>query len=136
MAGALVGVTSTEGRVLPAELIKAALARYVRTGAIKKIYLGINFMDLNRVILVKSDLHKTGLLLKDGSKGKAVIKGSPAEKAGLRAGDILLTLEGITLNDNPPFQILLQRYQPGSEVEFTVLRNGREAKVRVALGEK
>jgi len=88
------------------------------------------------MIPAKPNLQKTGLLLKDGQKDKAVIKGSPAEKAGLRAGDVLIAMEGASLNSSPPFQILLQRYQPGSAIEFTILRNGREERVRVALTEK
>ncbi len=143
MEGELAGVFDVKGRVIPGQVIQDKLARYIEHRNFKKTFLGVRFLDLNPLIpvLAKSSgggvAQKEGLLLKDGRTRVAVTKGSPASVAGLKAGDVLLELEGQRLNDSIPFQMLLQRYRPGTEVEFLVLRHGgNEEKIKVVLGEQ
>lgn len=140
MQGELVGVFDSKGRIVPGPRIAEAVGRYINRGTVKKTFLGAHFVNLNTLIptTLKSgvELPKEGLLLKDGRAGKAVVKGSPAQVAGLKAGDILLALEGQRLNDGAPFQFLLQRYRPGTEVEFLIVRDKAEQKIKVVLGEE
>lgn len=66
-----------------------------------------------------------------------VIPGGAAEDAGIRANDRILSFNGTEINDMPDqeaFADTIAALQPGSLVELVVLRNGRSAQLRLALG--
>jgi PDZ domain-containing secreted protein len=64
-----------------------------------------------------------------------VVKGSPAEKAGLLAGDIVVALEGQDLTRDATLANRLLRYAPGDTVRLTISRAGQQQEVRVVLGQ-
>ena len=61
---------------------------------------------------------------------------SPAEKAGLKPGDIILALDGQELDEEHPLPRLIRSRRPGDEVELKVWRKGEELTVRLKLGER
>lgn len=63
-----------------------------------------------------------------------VTEGSPADRAGLRAGDFVVSVEGESLRDEVALADLIRQYEPGAEVELVVWRDGRERHVTVTLG--
>jgi S1-C subfamily serine protease len=64
----------------------------------------------------------------------AVIPGSPADKAGIKAGDILLELNGERITEDNPLPKLLMKYQPGNTVTLKLNRDNKEMTVSVTLG--
>jgi hypothetical protein len=62
-----------------------------------------------------------------------VREGTPAAKAGLKAGDILVGFDGKTVQNLMDFTVLLRQKKPGDEVEVKVLRNGETVTVKVLL---
>ena len=64
----------------------------------------------------------------------AVIAGSPADKAGLQAGDIITAVDGTALDATHPLGKVMSRYAPGTTVSLDVLRNGQHTTVSVTLG--
>lgn len=71
-----------------------------------------------------------------GVKAESVVPGSPAEQAGIRAGDILLSLDGKTVNGLGGFSDLLKTYQAGDHVRAKVVRSGDELDMNVSLVER
>src|SRR4029079_2324836 len=69
-----------------------------------------------------------------GSDQPAIAPGSPAEKAGLKAGDIILPIEGISAHSEHPPDARLTSYAPGQSVKLTILRDGKQMDVSVMLG--
>ncbi len=63
-----------------------------------------------------------------------VTEDSPADRAGLRMGDLIVSVEGESLRDEVSLSDLIQQYEPGDEVELLVLRDGRERTITVTLG--
>ena len=62
--------------------------------------------------------------------------GSPAEQAGLIAGDVVVEFAGRTVKDLQGFSDALYSHKPGDEVAVTVLRNGERMEFRVRLGKR
>jgi S1-C subfamily serine protease len=74
-----------------------------------------------------------------GQSGQAVpqdpiVAGSPAEKAGLAAGDIITAVDGTTLDAAHPLDMVVSQLAPGQNADLDVLRNGQTLKITVTLG--
>jgi len=70
----------------------------------------------------------------DATSGEpAVVPGSPADKAGIQAGDILLQINGEQIDQDHPLTDLLQKYQPGDTITVHLTRKGTEMDVKVTL---
>ncbi len=70
----------------------------------------------------------------DGAEIKEVNAGSPAEQAGLVAGDRVVAIDGETVTDGIALIVAIRAHQPGERVDFTIVREGGEQQVEVALG--
>jgi S1-C subfamily serine protease len=68
-----------------------------------------------------------------GLRLEGVVPGSPAGKAGMKPGDVLVQLSGKPVDDLSGFNALLMQHQPGDQVELRWIRAGTEAKATVEL---
>jgi putative serine protease PepD len=66
--------------------------------------------------------------------GPAIVPGGPAEKAGLQAGDVILALDGKTVEGSSELIVAIRSKSPGDTVTLTVRRDGSERDVDVTLG--
>lgn len=132
--GRLAGVVVAQGEAAPAEWMATVMRQFLKEGQYRPTTLGVNFADLNQLIALQEEVSAFGLRLEGDRQRLAVAPNSPAEKAGLRAGDVLTVFDGRRLDGAIPLPILLQRYSPGTEVEVVFLRQGREEKTKVVLG--
>jgi serine protease Do len=71
-----------------------------------------------------------------GLRLTGVRAGSPADSAGLKAGDIVVQLDGKDVTDLQSYSDALYSHQPGDEVDIVVLRNGERVKLRAKLGRR
>ncbi|MEZ4650245.1 MAG: M20/M25/M40 family metallo-hydrolase [Candidatus Eisenbacteria bacterium] len=65
-----------------------------------------------------------------------VVPGSPAEKAGLLKGDVLVEMDGVEVDNLGDFSGILKSHQPGDEVEVVVVRGEEKVRAKVALVER
>lgn len=63
-----------------------------------------------------------------------VMEDSPAERAGLRVGDLVVAVDERTLDDEEELAERIRQYEPGERVTLTVIRQGRERTIEVTLG--
>jgi S1-C subfamily serine protease len=70
----------------------------------------------------------------NGQMTPGVVAGGPADKAGVKDGDIILTIEGITLDTEHPLDDVLTQFAPGKTVTLSVLRAGQTISVQLTLG--
>jgi membrane-associated protease RseP (regulator of RpoE activity) len=78
----------------------------------------------------------TFVIVDDGARVNYVVPNSPADDAGLEAGDIITEVNGRNVTESNPLDELIQRYDPGDWVELTVNRNGRERMIEVRLASR
>jgi S1-C subfamily serine protease len=94
-------------------------------------YLGITFQDVN-------DSEISSLRLKDGHGAEILMvdHDGPAGKAGLREHDVVLSLNGMTVDGQEMLHKMLHDMQPGRTVSLTVCRDGSERTVNATLGNR
>jgi len=142
LAGQVIGINTVIatnaqniGFAIPVDQAKSAIESYKKTGKIIKPQLGVRYAILNKEIARSYNLKVDhGALVTGGGSQDAVISGSPADKAGIRANDIILEINGARVDENHPLVSIISGYQPGDEVEIKYLREGKENTVKVKLG--
>lgn len=124
------------GFALPINIAKRDIADAKEFGAVKYPFLGINYLVVNQNVKKQRGLIVDyGLLLVKGTKGEqAVVKGSPAEKAGLKEGDILLEINGRKLKGSNSLAYLLSKLRVGDKVKLKVLHKSKELEIEAVLG--
>ena len=70
-----------------------------------------------------------------GRSGNAVSAGSPAEKAGIREGDIITKINGQEIGPQAGVSSIVGEYAPGDTIELVYLRDGKEQTTRATLAE-
>ncbi len=98
--------------------------------------LGVNYLDLTTVLFVDKNMPRKGALLADGDDSPAVEKDSPAAKAGLKKGDIIVSINNRTLNKEYDLSMAIAEFQPGEEISVTYIRNSKENMVNIRLSAK
>ncbi len=92
-------------------------------------YLGVAFQVITPELQEQEDLDE-----EYGALVIEVVPDSPAEEAGLKEGDIIRAVDGAEVNDDHLLAELIGRYQPGEQIELTVIRDGRRITIDVELG--
>ena len=75
-----------------------------------------------------------GALVTANGADTAVVADSPAAKAGLQEGDIIVSLNDTKIDGEHPLDALLVQFAPGETIQLTVLRNGSSIQLSVTLG--
>jgi serine protease Do/serine protease DegQ len=140
LRGELVGINSaiigpTGGNVgigfaIPVNMVRAVIDQLQRFGEVRRGRLGVTTRDLTPE-LAKS----LGTTVTEGAVVAGVEKGSAAEQAGLRSKDIVTALNARPIRASSELRNRIGLVPIGEEVEMTVLREGRELKVRARVGE-
>lgn len=80
-------------------------------------------------------LERRPLLLMRGALIEKVVPDSPADKAGLEEGDIILAIDDVTIGPGYPLSKAINRYDPNDRVTIRLWREGHEETVPVTLGQ-
>ncbi len=129
---------SSIGFAIPINQAKSAIESYLKSGQIVRPRLGVRYLPLTPEVAALNQLDVTdGALIYAGSNlGELpVVPGGPADKAGLQANDIIVSINGEKISENHSLSGLLQQYKPGDEVEIEYIRKGEKNKTKVILDE-
>jgi 2-alkenal reductase len=123
------------GFAIPVDTVKTITGQLIATGKVTRPYLGVVTRPVNRSLASYYDLRdENGNLLESGALIESIVKGSAAEKVGLQAGEVILTVNDITLDDAHPLINVLTNFKPGDTVTLHVLSNGKVSDLQVKLG--
>ncbi|MDD5547818.1 MAG: trypsin-like peptidase domain-containing protein [Candidatus Pacebacteria bacterium] len=125
------------GFAIPINKAKRDINSVKASGKIIFPYLGVRYMAITDDLAEKEKLTvKRGALVRGNESGAGVLKDSPAYKAGIKAEDIILEVNGEKIDEDNSLSALLQKYNVGDKVKLKILRDSKEIEIEVALEEK
>ncbi len=124
------------GFALPVNLVKRDVESVKATGEIKAPFLGVRYRTIDESVKEEEHLSVSyGALVRGSGSGPAVVPDSAADKAGLRAEDIILTVDGTKVTTDEPLARLIGEHAVGDTVTLKVLRDGKTVTLRATLEE-
>ena len=137
-AGELVGInTSIISRTgsyagyafaVPVNIVSKVVDDFIEYGAVQRAMLGISITDVNAEVAAQANLTDI-----DGVYVAAVQKDSPAEKGGIRQGDVIREINLNPVHNSAGLQEQISKLRPGEKAVVTVLREGKQHEIIVAL---
>ena len=142
LSGELVGVNSailsrTGGNIgigfaIPSNMMKTVMNQLIKFGAVKRGVLGVNIQTLVPEIATSMDLP-------EGTQGalvSQVVEGSAAEKAGVKAGDVITAVNGRPVKDAGSLRNSIGLISIGEKVDLSLLREGKPRRVTAVVSER
>ncbi|MBR3233960.1 trypsin-like peptidase domain-containing protein [Candidatus Saccharibacteria bacterium] len=137
-AGEVVGVnTATSaygdniGFAIPISSIKGMLKSIIEKGKAERAYIGVAYLPVTAEIKESYNLDVDyGAYLADDS---SIIAGGPAEKAGLKTGDVILAVSGINIGKAGSLSTLVGEYPTGATIEIKYRRDGQDFTANITL---
>jgi serine protease Do len=118
------------GFAIPVNLARDVMDKLVKDGHVTRGYLGVVIQDLTPSLAKEFDLKQSqGALVSD------VTPRSPAEKAGLKSGDVILEFNGKKVTDSRHLKLEVARLNPGQNVPVKILRDGATKNMSLAVKE-
>lgn len=114
------------GFAIPINQVRTIAEQLVKTGRVDRAFLGVQTQSLDAEISAMFKVNQ-GALIVD------VQADTPAEKAGLKSGDIITKIDTTTIRDPRHLQLTVTRLTPGTEAKVDYLRDGKPASVKVKL---
>ncbi len=133
MAGQVIGINTAIvedangiGFSIPINSTKGVLAEVLATGKVSRAFIGVNYLSLTPDVSREYNLTVTKGAYVYARGTSAVAADSPAEKAGLKSGDIVTKVNEYTVGDQGGLSSIIGQYRPNDTVTITYLRNGQE----------
>ena len=121
---------------IPANVVKNSINLAINNELISRPSLGAYYIPITKEYSIANKLNRDrGALIysPSGKQGLAIISASPAEKAGLKINDIIVSVNSQGVNLDNPLSNLIAQYKKGDKIELTVERDGQEIKIPVQL---
>lgn len=116
---------------VPIDEIKRALPQLLSQGTVTRAWLGVYIQDITPGMEDKFGVAPgQGVLVAD------VVKGSPAEEAGIQPGDVIVSVDDTPVGNTDELQTEIMYRRPGDVVQIGILRNGDRITLPVTLGER
>jgi serine protease DegQ len=119
------------GFAIPATLVRQVMNDLIRVGKVTRGYFGVEPEDITPDVAQMLKLERS-----DGVVLKGVQRASPAGRAGLEPGDVIVAINGEKVGNSRGMLNQIAQLPPGSNASVRVLRAGREVEVPVTVGER
>ena len=118
------------GFAIPIEMAKKVMEDLVTKGKVVRGWMGVVIQNIDETMAQALGLGKPmGVVISESTKG------GPAEKAGLKRGDVVLEFNGKKVSDTVSLRNMVVETKPGSRAVITIVREGKQKQVTVELGE-
>jgi 2-alkenal reductase len=119
------------GFAIPSNIARSVARNLIESGKVGKPFLGVQYQELDPWLAIQGDLDVSqGALLED------ITVGTPANLAGLKVGDIIVTVNGQQVDDRHPLVSLLLEHVAGETITLEVLRDGKTFSLTITLAER
>ncbi len=119
------------GFAIPINLARAVVPDLIELGRAQRGWLGVWLANVT-----EREAKRQGLDAVRGVRIDSVFSGSPAERAGIRSGDIILKFNGREVNNASQLSVLVSTVRSGDQVDVELVRNGARQTVRTAIGDR
>ena len=144
LAGQVVGIdtaiASTNGGsvglgfAIAIDSVKNIIDSVRQTGSIVRPYIGVRYVPVTKAVQSANNLSVDyGAMVQGNGADSAVLPNSPAEKAGIVSGDILLTVNDEKIEETNPLTTILQKYKVGDQLKIQLLRSAKQQAITVTL---
>ena len=118
------------GFAIPTNLVKDLLPQLKAKGKVVRGYLGATIQKMTPDIAASMGLTQVA-----GALVAEVAKDGPAERAGIKTGDVIVAFDGKEIRDSSELPLQVARLAPGKKVQVKIIRDGKELTVSTTLGE-
>lgn len=125
--GASLGI----GFAIPVSAARQVMEQIVKTGTVTRGWIGVGVQDMTRELAESFKLPQVrGTLISE------VLRGGPADKAGIKPGDILIAVNGAPVNDSAGMLGLIAALPPGQLATLKVVRSQAETEIKITIGKR
>lgn len=142
LKGEVIGINtavSMEGQnigfAISIDKAKRSLEQVKTLGKISYPYMGVRYIILDEEIAKARDVEIDYGALIVGDDDSAVVEDSPAQKAGIKEGDVILEMNGEKITKDNSLAKIISKYDPFDKVNLKILRDGQEIYLNLTLGE-
>jgi len=119
------------GYAIPVSTARQVMEQIIQKGSVTRGWIGVGVQDVTREIADSFKLSATG-----GVLITQVERGGPADKGGVKLGDVLLTVNGKRVEDSTAMLNSISTLQPGEDARLKVYRNQAESELTVTIGRR
>ncbi|NJD30932.1 MAG: DegQ family serine endoprotease [Gammaproteobacteria bacterium] len=119
------------GFAIPSNMMKTVMDQLIKYGEVRRGVLGVNIQTLTPDIAQSMELGNI-----QGALVSQVVEGSAAEKAGIKAGDVVTAINGKPVKDAAALRNLIGLLRIGDKVDIALLRDGKPRRVTAVIGER
>lgn len=143
-AGQVIGInTAVSGQgqnigfAIPINDVNGLIKQVLKNGKFERAYLGVRYIPLTPSVAKEFNLKQTaGAYIQPATEGQSasILEGSPADKAGLKEGDIITEVDGTKIDQGRSLTSLIGRKAVGDTTKLTVIRDGKAITINATIG--
>jgi Do/DeqQ family serine protease len=125
--GSFIGI----GFAIPSNTAKHVMEDLIKTGKVSRGYLGVTIRSLDEGLAKQFKVPDLS-----GALVENVSRGGPADKAGIKNGDVVRKINSQTVEDSDQLMAMVTDLNPGTDVKLDILRDGQPMTINLTLGER
>ncbi|MYM69233.1 Do family serine endopeptidase [Pseudoduganella sp. FT55W] len=119
------------GFAIPVTTAKSVMEAIIKSGHVVRGWIGVETQEITPELAASFDLTR-----ESGAIIAGVVRNGPADKGGIKPGDILLSVDGKPVKDTTSMLNLIAQLAPGGKAKMTVLRKNRETTLDITVGKR